>query len=982
MKETNKTACQRKNTHNVILNRIKHIPLLMLFIKALRSIKNNGWRITWAKVKRKLIQEKIDVPKIDYSVIKKNREPNLSANQIIEIIKRDDIQLVSFDLFDTLLARPSLFPKDIYTLLQSTVKTEYGLNFWKLRYSAEDELNNEFATLGEIWEYIAKKNHLDSKTAHALREKEMKLERDMLTVRRDTKLLYDAAVSCGKRIVVVSDMYLPSDFLLAVIKEKGFDRVSAVYVSCEHKMRKSNGKLYEFVLKQERISSPAEMLHIGDDEASDYKAALEQGITAVYYPSVWDLTMASDSPWGNVFRVVGLSAVPAKRILLSFAFLNSWNKSDNMLYGEHCFASLEQFSDLFLAPMLTELAIELLSNNEIQNGYSALLFAARDGFLPQKIYEILGKNRKHIFGKYLYVSRQALSYASYHSFEDYFKQTKWVGDTYRLKDYLDMYIVTQETRDAILKKLTEEECELNLCDPSFDPWSILNRYSEELEQYYSEQKELSKAYYKATIAQTGGRQIIFDCGYNGSVSVGLQRATDLPVDKYYLWETADNRRRDRYNHTKTVCFFKGEVFHGLNILFEECFSPLAGTCRGFEMCDGTPRPVLEALNVSDEMRRAMNTLESCCTKFAEEFEKTFCDYLSDMRSSDHNYYFAVARAVLVDSPYDELSVFQPIRFPDSYGPKKSLAKKISGIFTECALYRDSFSGTGFINPDTVLHLKDLVPKPTTGYRIGIHIHLYNKHLSEEILGYLKTITYPFDLYITVTDKAFEAVVYRLFNSSTIPYLQKMKVLLSENRGRDIAPWLIETRSFQHQYDLFCHIHSKESLQYGPGFGTKWRHYLYDNLLDGEAMADILSFFQADEKLGIVFPPCFSGIVDIHNSSKIPLQGEFGEEKMITELLRKMGFKDDFSRDELLFSAGTMMWYRPEALDLLFASNLKYDDFPEEPIGVGGTLAHAMERMPSIIARRCGYHTMQYNSYPEKESLPVSVRNYPVQKKKL
>ena len=44
-----------------------------------------------------------------------------------------------------------------------------------------------------------------------------------------------------------------------------------------------------------------------------------------------------------------------------------------------------------------------------------------------------------------------------------------------------------------------------------------------------------------------------------------------------------------------------------------------------------------------------------------------------------------------------------------------------------------------------------------------------------------------------------------------------------------------------------------------------------------------------------------------------------------------------------FSQGTMFWARGDYIGKMLSLNLKYEDFPEEPIGPDGTIAHAFER---------------------------------------
>ena len=69
---------------------------------------------------------------------------------------------------------------------------------------------------------------------------------------------------------------------------------------------------------------------------------------------------------------------------------------------------------------------------------------------------------------------------------------------------------------------------------------------------------------------------------------------------------------------------------------------------------------------------------------------------------------------------------------------------------------------------------------------------------------------------------------------------------------------------------------------------------------------------------------------------------------------------NYSRANMLFSEGTMFWYRPDALKPLFDLNLQYEDFPEEPIGVGGTIPHAIERLPGFVVQNNGYEQKIYN----------------------
>ncbi len=95
-----------------------------------------------------------------------------------------------------------------------------------------------------------------------------------------------------------------------------------------------------------------------------------------------------------------------------------------------------------------------------------------------------------------------------------------------------------------------------------------------------------------------------------------------------------------------------------------------------------------------------------------------------------------------------------------------------------------------------------------------------------------------------------------------------------------------------------------------------------------------------------------------------------EYRMITGLLARMGLPATYGRNEQFFSGGTMFWYRPQALQPLLECGLRFEDFPEEPIGVGGTLAHALERVPPLVCTRRGYRVRSLTCF----QVPITFRN--------
>ena len=113
----------------------------------------------------------------------------------------------------------------------------------------------------------------------------MALERQTLQPNPEIQQVFNYAKQQGKRIIIVSDMYLPEDFLTQVLQEKGFTGFEKLYVSNAVRKLKGTGALYRHVAQELKVA-PEDFLHIGDNFKSDVRRAKEAGWSAVWYPGV------------------------------------------------------------------------------------------------------------------------------------------------------------------------------------------------------------------------------------------------------------------------------------------------------------------------------------------------------------------------------------------------------------------------------------------------------------------------------------------------------------------------------------------------------------------------------------------------------------------------------------------------------------------------------------------------------------------------
>jgi hypothetical protein len=227
-------------------------------------------------------------------------------------------------------------------------------------------------------------------------------------------------------------------------------------------------------------------------------------------------------------------------------------------------------------------------------------------------------------------------------------------------------------------------------------------------------------------------------------------------------------------------------------------------------------------------------------------------------------------------------------------------------------------------------------------KVVIHGHFHYPELIDDFLGRLATYSGRLDLVLTTTAPAkadFLKAAARSFQQGTVD----IRVVV--NRGRDIAPFLVEFERLNAEYDVIGHFHGKKSPHLANGVGDAWRELLWTQLLGKAGQASelptILAAFEQDLKLGLVFP-------------EDPRLNGWGQNEAIARCLA-----DDMGLDEVLprnfeFPVGTMFFARCAALRPLLALNLTLEDYPAEPLADDGTLVHALERLIALAVIQAGF----------------------------
>ena len=143
--------------------------------------------------------------------------------------------------------------------------------------------------------------------------------------------------------------------------------------------------------------------------------------------------------------------------------------------------------------------------------------------------------------------------------------------------------------------------------------------------------------------------------------------------------------------------------------------------------------------------------------------------------------------------------------------------------------------------------------------VAVQAHIFYEDIINEITNKTNNIPIKFDLYITTDTKPKMKFIKNYIDKYSKANIVTIKII--ENKGRDILPFLIQMGEVIGKYKYLCHLHSKKS-PHVPELGEKWRTYLFYNLLGTtEIISEILSDFEMNDKLGLIFPENYYKILE-------------------------------------------------------------------------------------------------------------------------
>ncbi len=603
---------------------------------------------------------------------------------IADLFLRPEIKVVSFDIFDTLLLRPTGGESDKYALLDRVFHklSSAHISFGKVRTMAEaslrrkilsGEISREDITIDEIYKVIRDLFHIDPRIASEMQREEEELEERLCTVRKSGRYLYEKALQSGRTVIFISDMYLKKEQIEKLLRMNGFDQISHLFISSETGLRKSTGSLFRQIPSFLGVE-PGEILHIGDNREQDCEMAEKCGFQTAWLPKTMDAFLEYGcghqaekicrdlTDWEKALREPGIRAM--RQMAANF-------------YFDDPFRSFDRDSDYNADPFFVGYAAlgpEILSlvrwiiDNTARDHVSRILFLSRDGYLPMKAYELFRACDPDLpeYG-YLYCSRIAMLPV----------MVKEPADLFDLP--ID---ITRHTPEKLLDLLSfcakenAAEREYSAGVP-FTAASFQQFISDFIDHGYDpekhgESREMIRKYllYNKSAPVKEGTAV-FDMGYSGRIAGAIREASGLSVPVYYFH--ADESRHfmiEGQQDFRIRTFFDFSPYME-STLREYAFLETAPSCIGYR--EGT-EPVFDKGPAGHYCENA-RAMQEGALLFVKEYLRYFGDYESQTGFRYHNAAMPFEAFLRHCSPAD-MEIYRDVEIDDElWGGRRNINLK-------------------------------------------------------------------------------------------------------------------------------------------------------------------------------------------------------------------------------------------------------------------------------------------------------------------
>lgn len=525
-------------------------------------------------------------------------------------------EVISFDVFNTLLKQDVLAEADVFKIVEQEWSRQHQgelvNNFSLQRQHAEQHVKQQLgtgATLHDIYQIM--------NVPRDMEQVERKIWHQISCANRPLLELFNALIEIGKRVILVADTFLSKYDVASMLADAGYGGYEKLYVSSEYTADKTMSGLFRQMLQELALESN-QLVHVDDNKITIMLAAKNFGLKTCQIPQVIENIKFSAHPTNLVQRSL-------------HTFINNH-------IAKYEFDSYQEFGYSIFGPVILGfsqwLAREIPKEQKIY-------FLARDGYVLKAAFDKMYPQRD---SNYLAVSRRSL-------------QVPLLENVQNLMDVLAVLNLSPiftgrefliacgiDEKDAQIPSLTQKFSRHDKEHPSLV--ALYQEYSEQIRLNAQHEAKMLRQYLHQMDFE--GTTALIDIGWHANKQWALQmicqrKQIDINLHGYYLGVSSLALKKKEMQ--LAGFWFDQQQSKQKNLaapisgLLEFLFSANVGTTVTYANDNGEIKPILAPYEYSEEhaliiQGQLLVTIRQAALQFVDDFAKSNLSKLIELDAKD------------------------------------------------------------------------------------------------------------------------------------------------------------------------------------------------------------------------------------------------------------------------------------------------------------------------------------------------------------
>lgn len=628
---------------------------------------------------------------------------DIPSEQGIDYLKKaiesKPCDIVSFDVFDTLVCRSVFQPVDIFVLmaarlaevasdlfdrsfLQGFPRYRSGMER-KLRYKLDRDNVKDIdeLTIKDVYISLLRENELPSELADMLVAIEQEVELSCLQPRRVGKALFEHAKGQRKKIVIISDFIHPAEFVAKALSSCGYEGWDHLFVSSEAGQKKQSGALYDIVCRKLGIDA-ARIVHFGDNPHGDFSIPQKKGISAHLLKS--GPTLVRDVLINRNFGLAALEkSLITGAILIGHAnrYFGSGGARRRKGGDIELIATPEELGFLVIGPLMHFFSA-WIGDQAAKANVKQIVFFARDSVLPfEMVRQAVGAkelNELKLF--YLPVSRLALSGSDVFSPRelrntriDDFGRSRPISELLTRRFLLESYEISHEAlaqwTDLALDKVKVGDLpEAAIYDIAIQSARL---HWDDFEKRLVERRSMLRQALRQLGVDLSVRTIAVDFGYTGTIHRKLRPLFNADILPRFFMSFSGSLGDDPiadlevFYRRNVVPQFKEDPFLKYNLIIETLINEGVGSALGYEQDSNGLIVVKRDNSVGPTHAETIERIHSGARAFSR-YWRDHCSLVDRYARWEPNMIGYLISPLLTAPSYTEASILRDLLFDNSY----------------------------------------------------------------------------------------------------------------------------------------------------------------------------------------------------------------------------------------------------------------------------------------------------------------------------